>query len=171
MDMLSVTGELLERTSDTLRVQQILQLSLAPVFLLAAIGAMLNVMNTRLGWLIDRIEWIERRMARGEVGCEAEELPALEQRQHLASLSVNLSTAAAFAICMVVVVLFTSAFIEPRIGTFVAFLWITTMVLLSAALAVFFRETRLATANARERRKRGRAIKAQEREKADHSAE
>ncbi|WP_120076935.1 DUF2721 domain-containing protein [Aurantiacibacter odishensis] len=161
----SITGELIERTSSTVRVQEIVQLSLAPVFLLAAIGAMLNVMNLRLTWLFDRIEFIERQDETGEAGREAEELPALIQRQSYAQMAVNLSTSAALTICVVVAVLFISAFIEPRIGTLVAILWVATMVQLSAALLLFFRETNLARATARERRKRSREILARKREK------
>ena len=166
MELLSVAGDLLERTSSTARVQEIVQLSLAPVFLLAAIGALLNVMNMRLTWLGDRIELIERRREKGLGGREAEELPALVQRQSYAQLAVNLSTAAALTICLVVAVLFVSAFITPRIGTLVAALWIGTMALLVGALLLFFRETRLATASARERRKRSREIVARQEEAA-----
>ena len=54
-----ITTTLIERTSSTVRVQHILQLSLAPVFLLAAIGAVLNVMNSRLIWIVERVNRIE----------------------------------------------------------------------------------------------------------------
>jgi len=163
-DTLSITGELIERTSSTMRVQEIVQLSLAPVFLLAGIGAMLNVMNARLTWLFDRIEIIERHEETGEGGREVEELPALIQRQSYAQKAVNLSTSAALTICVVVAVLFISAFIEPRIGTLVAILWVATMVQLSIALLLFFRETNLARATAAERRRRSREILARKRE-------
>ncbi|RJY09110.1 DUF2721 domain-containing protein [Aurantiacibacter aquimixticola] len=162
IDVLSVTGELIERTASTARVQEIVQLSLAPVFLLAAIGALLNVMNMRLTWLNDRIEFVERRREKGLGGREAEELPALRQRQVFSQIAVNLSTSAALTICLVIAILFVSAFIEPRIGTLVAALWIATMAQLSVALLYFFRETKLATATARERRKRSRDIVARQ---------
>lgn len=164
VDYLSITGELIERTSSTVRVQEIVQLSLAPVFLLAAIGAMLNVMNLRLTWLFDRIEFIERELEEGVETRMGEELPALRQRQSYAQKAVNLSTSAALTICVVVAVLFISAFIQPRIGTVVAILWVATMVQLSAALLLFFRETSLASASARDRRKRSREILARRRE-------
>ncbi|WP_128891927.1 DUF2721 domain-containing protein [Erythrobacter sp. HKB08] len=157
-ETLSIAGDLINRTSSTIRVQEIVQLSLAPVFLLAAIGAMLNVMNARLTWLIDRVEFIERRTEKGLGGREGEELPALRQRQHYAQLAVTLSTGAALTICTVVALLFVSAFIRPQIGTVVAIAWILTMVQLFGALALFLLETRLATATARERRKRSRKI-------------
>lgn len=158
IDYLSIAGELIERTSSTLRVQSIVQLSLAPVFLLAAIGAVLNVMNARLTWLIDRIEFIERRVDKGLGGREGEELPALRQRQHYAQWAVNLVTSGALTICLVIASLFVSAFITPQIGSFVALAWIATMAQVFAALMLFLLETRLATATASERRKRSREI-------------
>ncbi|PZP18065.1 MAG: DUF2721 domain-containing protein, partial [Kocuria rhizophila] len=59
LDMLSLAGDLIARTSSTARVQEIVELSLAPVFLLAAIGALLNVVNSRLIWIVDRVNRIE----------------------------------------------------------------------------------------------------------------
>ncbi|KLI64301.1 DUF2721 domain-containing protein [Aurantiacibacter marinus] len=167
IDYLSLTGDLIARTSSTARVQQIVQLSLAPVFLLAAIGAILNVMNARLTWLIERIDFIERRFEKGLGEREAEELPALRQRQYFAQMAASLSTSAALTICIVVVILFVSAFIQPRIGTIVAVLWIATMSQLSIALLLFFRETRLATSTARDRRKRSRELLARKNEQVD----
>lgn len=158
LETLSIAGDLLERTSSTLRVQNIVQLSLAPVFLLAAIGAVLNVMNTRLGWLIDRIDQIERRLIKGTAGREGEELPALRQRQSYAQWAVNLTTSGALTICLVIAALFVSAFIRPQIGSVVALAWIATMAQVFAALTLFLMETRLATATARERRMRSREI-------------
>ncbi|MGB3797822.1 MAG: DUF2721 domain-containing protein [Alteraurantiacibacter sp.] len=164
LDTLSLTGELIERTSSTIRVQEMVQLSLAPVFLLAGIAAMLGVMNQRLTWLFDRIEMIERMEEAGVENREAEELPALIQRQRSAQIAVKLSTLAALTICVVIAILFISAFIEPRIGTIVAVMWIATMAQLSAALALFFRETSMAAATAKERRRRSREILARRRE-------
>ena len=52
MDLLTLgstlAGDLLARTSSTARVQQMVQLSLAPAFLLVAVGSLLNVMNQRI---------------------------------------------------------------------------------------------------------------------------
>ncbi len=167
MDTLSITSDLIARTSNTAHVQEMVQLSLAPVFLLAAIGAMLNVMNARLVWLIERIATIERNEDNDGPGREAEELPALRQRQLYAQRAVSFGTAAALTICTVVALLFVSAFIRPQIGTAVAIAWILTMTLLSFGLAFFLLETRLATSTARERRKRSRAITQRKRRSGD----
>ncbi|MGB3740403.1 MAG: DUF2721 domain-containing protein [Pontixanthobacter sp.] len=161
-ETLSLTGELIERTSSAVRVQEIVQLSLAPVFLLAAIGAVLNVMNARLIWIVDRVNGIERLRYEHDTDRQTEELPALLQRQNYAELSVNFSTAAALTICLVIGLLFISAFIRPQMGTVVAILWIITTVELIISLTLFLMETRLATASARDRRKRSREIRERE---------
>lgn len=157
-----VTSSFIERTSSTVRVQSIVQLSLAPVFMLAAIGAVLNVMNARLIWIADRVGRLEKREESGKLDREIEELPALRRRQKFAQDAINLSTGAGLLICVVVILLFVSAFIEPEIGTYVAIIWITAMVLVSGALLSFLRETRLATRSARDLRKLSRRIEAKD---------
>lgn len=161
----SLAGDLLERTASTIRVQRIVELSLAPVFLIAGIGAMLNVMNNRLTWIVDRIRRMERALDDPEASArrrkEAEELPVLTKRRRLAHMAIDLSTAGALAICLVIVTLFVSAFIRTPIGTLVAMLWIVAMALIFAGLLVFLMETRLATRSAREARKLARAMVAE----------
>ncbi len=154
----NLAGQLLQRTANTSRVQQIVQLSLAPVFLLAAIGAIMNVMTTRLIWIANRIEEIERAVERGKAGRAAEELPVLEERRIYCQRSVIFSTAAGLAICVVVTLLFVSAFIRPQLGTLTAVVWIVTMTLLMISLVLFLLETRLASASARQRRVQSREI-------------
>ncbi len=139
-------------------MQEIVQLSVAPVFLLAAIGALLNVMTTRLFWINARVERIEELRETGKTSRFAEELPDLKRRRTYAQGAVTLSTAAALTICLVVVLLFVSAFIRPQIGTIVAGAWILTMVFLFVGLALFVLETRLGTSAVAERRRRSRQI-------------
>ena len=57
-----VASDILERTASTPRVQQIVSLSLAPAFLLAAIGAIMNVLVSRMIWIANRIERIDDRI-------------------------------------------------------------------------------------------------------------
>lgn len=151
-------GALIERTSSTSRVQHIVQLSLAPVFLLAAIGAIMNVMTSRLIWIANRIEEIEHALEAGDAGRLGEELPVLQQRRVYAQRAVMFSTASALTICIVVALLFVSAFIRPQIGTLTAVSWIVTMGLLMAGLVLFLLETRLASGSAHERRRQSRKI-------------
>ena len=156
LDMLATLPglELIERTSSTLRVQQVVQLSLAPAFLLAGIGAIMNVMTNRLIWVANKIEKIVAADEEGRAGILLDELPALERRRILAQRAVMLSTASALTISIVIALLFVSAFVYAPLGTIVAFTWIVTMGLLVAGLASFLLETQTAAKRNRERMKR-----------------
>ncbi len=143
--------ELLERTSSSIRVQNVVQLSMAPAFLLAGIGAVMNVMTNRLIWVANKIEKILKASKADEANDLIAELPALEKRRLHAQRAVMLSTAAAFTISIVIMLLFVSAFVKAPLGTFVAFMWMLTMGLLMAGLASFLLETRVAARRNRER--------------------
>ena len=140
----NIASDLLERTASTLRVQEIVRLSLAPAFLLAAIGAVMNVMMSRLIWIAQRIEKIETRMAEDRKSKGNRELTRLRRRRRLAQRAVMLSTLAALTICVVIALLFISAFITPQIGTVTAVAWILTMVFLVSGLVNFAMETLVA---------------------------
>nr|WP_247710238.1 DUF2721 domain-containing protein [Qipengyuania huizhouensis] len=148
--------ELIERTSSTLRVQNVVQLSLAPAFLLAGIGAVMNVMTNRLLWVANKIERILAADAKNEAGDQLVELPALETRRILAQRAVMFSTAAALTISIVILLLFVSAFVRTPLGTLVAVTWVITMGLLMAGLAFFLLETRTAARRNLERMKERR---------------
>ena len=150
--LVSLPGlDLIERTSSSLRVQNVVQLSMAPAFLLAGIGAVMNVMTNRLIWVANKIERILAADELGEAGELVKELPALEKRRVLAQRAVMLSTAAAFTISIVIMLLFVSAFVRTPLGTLVAFSWLVTMALLMAGLAAFLLETRTAARRNHER--------------------
>lgn len=153
LDILSALpgSDLLERTSSTLRVQQVVQLSLAPAFLLAAIGAVMNVMTNRLIWVANKIERILDAGDDGDVAALRRELPALEQRRIYAQRAVMFSTASALAISIVIVLLFISAFVETALGSLVSAVWVICMGLLVAGLGSFWMETRTAARRNRER--------------------
>ncbi len=148
--------DFIERTSSTVRVQHVVQLSLAPAFLLAAIGAVMNVMTNRLIWVANRIDRILIADEAGEAGDLAEDLPALQMRRVHAQRAVMLSTAAALTISIVIMLLFVSAFTYLPLGTLVASMWMLTMIFLIAGLGSFVLETRTAARRNRERMRRHR---------------
>lgn len=148
--------DLLERTASTARVQHIVQISLAPAFLLAGIGAIMNVMTNRLIWVANRIERIHELEEEGRAGPALDDLPALEKRRSYAQAAVMFSTAAALTISVVIALLFVSAFIRPQIGTITAFAWILTMGFLSMGLSLFLLETRTAARHNRNRQRKRR---------------
>ena len=136
--------DVIERAASTARVQQAVELSLAPAFLLVGIGGIMNVMMARLIWLAGRIE---RLAEPSEGACEVShhrELGWLRKRRLFARRAIKFSTGAAVTISFVIAVLFVSAFVQPRIGVFVVILWVVTIGLLITGLLYFLRETLLA---------------------------
>ncbi|MDZ4277274.1 MAG: DUF2721 domain-containing protein [Erythrobacter sp.] len=140
--------EIFERTASTPRVQQVVQLSLAPAFLLSGIGAVMNVIMSRMIWIAQRIERIEDKLEEQRTPRQAREHGWLMRRRKLAQGAILFSTAAAVMISLVIGLLFISAYITSQIGTLIAGLWVLTMVLLVTGLAFFLLETRLAAIGA-----------------------
>ncbi|MDC0886551.1 DUF2721 domain-containing protein [Altererythrobacter sp.] len=140
----NIATDLLERTASTLRVQEIVRLSLAPAFLLAAIGAVMNVIMARLIWIANRIDRLTERMADERSHSDHREMRRLQRRRRYAQRSIMFATAAALTISLTILLLFVSAFIEPQIGTLTAIAWIATMVFLITGLMLFAAETVIA---------------------------
>jgi hypothetical protein len=143
--------EIIERTASTPRVQQVVQLSLAPAFLLSGIGAIMNVIMSRMIWIAKRVETIEDKMEDHRTPRQARELGWLMRRRKLMQGAIMFSTAAAVIISAVIMLLFVSAYITAQIGTLIAALWVLTMLLLVTGLGFFLLETRLAAIGAVEK--------------------
>ena len=136
--------EILERTASTPRVQQVVQLSLAPACRLGGIGAVMNVIMSRMIWIAGRIERIEETPEAALSQRQLHELGWLEARRRAAQTAILFTTAAAVIISLVIGLLFISAYIKAQIGTIIAALWVLTMLLLVTGLIFFLRETRMA---------------------------
>jgi hypothetical protein len=124
-----------------------IQLAIAPVFLLAGIGAFLNVIASRLARVVDRARVLETlHPDAGEVERErfVTELHTLETRMTLASRSIYLGTASGLAVCMLVITLFVGELIDFNLGDAIALLFVVAVALLAGAMVLFLRETRIA---------------------------
>ncbi len=153
----NIALEILEQTSSTPDTLRAVQLSLAPAFLLVGIGSILNVLVARVTWIAGRIERLCDEQGDEVSTAKARlELDWLDQRRILGRRAIMFATAAAVTISVVIAVLFSSVYIEARLGTVVAVLWVLTMGLLITALSYFFRETLLAAHGTREQRRKGK---------------
>ena len=140
MDILSAStsfaGELLERTSSTARVQQMVQ-HLADAGISPRRHRRVPQRDEPAADLDCRPGPRARKSRRVEPGHrEIEDLPVLRQRRRQADLAINLSTGAGLLICVVVALTFVSAFVRPPLGTVVALCWISAMALVFGAIAV-----------------------------------
>lgn len=128
-------------------IAQTIQLAVAPVFLLAGIGAILNVMAGRLARIVDRSRKVEELHARStgvEHARHVQELRLLDQRIALTNWAIFVIVASAVAVCLLVALLFIGALADWHSGNAVAIVFVLAMMLLILALALFLREIHVA---------------------------
>ena len=133
-------------------VAHIIQLSVAPVFLLTGVGTILNVMTSRLGRIIDRARKLEDRLVtlpQEETELVHANLATLSLRAKIIGRAITLCTATALLICTVIAVLFVGDFLQFNIATPVALLFIAAMLLLVLGLLFLLQEIFIATARLR----------------------
>jgi uncharacterized protein DUF2721 len=132
-------------------VAHVIQLAVAPVFLLSAIGAMLAVLTNRLGRVIDSARALEARLAANASEEESihSRLGILSRRAKLTGRSIALCTITALLVCTVIVVLFLAAFLRFDASLLVALLFVAGMITFFAGLLTFLREIFLATRHLR----------------------
>lgn len=130
-------------------IASVIQLSVAPVFLLTGIGALLTVLSNRLGRITDRARVLERRIAttRSEDHRTllTEETTVMWDRIRIINWALRLCAGSALLICLVIIALFVGEYAAVHIGDFVAFTFILALTLIFAALVLFLREVGIAT--------------------------
>ncbi|HEX8986850.1 MAG TPA: DUF2721 domain-containing protein [Rhodocyclaceae bacterium] len=122
-------------------VAHVIQLSVAPVFLLTGVGAILGVLVNRLGRVVDRFRALERHDAPADA---APEMRRLSRRARMIHWAIGLATSCALLVCLVIALLFISSITGVELSTAIAMLFIAAMLMLVAALLCFLREITLA---------------------------
>jgi hypothetical protein len=123
-------------------IARVIQLSVAPVFLITGIGGLLSVLSGRLGRTIDRSRVLHAMPVNDEI---VNELLVLSRRAKLIYRAITLGTTSALLVCLVIVSLFISAVVSFPIGAVIAVLFVAAVIALIAALVHFLREVFLAT--------------------------
>ncbi|MEA3047959.1 MAG: hypothetical protein QOJ53_2291 [Sphingomonadales bacterium] len=132
-----------------------IQLAVAPVFLLAGIGSILNVLAGRLARVVERARQLERDFASFDEEARAAataELVILDKRMMVVNLALSACTAAALFVCVLVAMLFVANLADIAFGRPVAWLFVLAMLLLILGLLLFLWEVRLAMRALRVRR-------------------
>jgi hypothetical protein len=137
----------IDTTESAAAIARIIQLAVAPVFLLAGVGAFLNVCASRLARIVDRGRVLEPLILASR-GPEHDrligELRTVDRRMRLVSSAITATVASAVLVCAVVVLLFAAALVGLHAGTPIALLFIGSMVTLAIGLSIFLIETRVA---------------------------
>lgn len=125
-------------------VSHIIQLAVAPVFLLTGIGSILGVLTNRLGRAVDRFRMLnELETSRREIF--QREMGLLSQRLRYIHRAISLCTLSALCICLSVAAMFISVELELDLSQVVALLFVLAMLTLILGLLFFLREVALAT--------------------------
>jgi hypothetical protein len=134
-------------------IAHVIQLSVAPVFLLSGVSAMLGVLSARLGRIIDRARMLEAR-ALNETDSTIQarqyaQIEVLARRARLVSYAISLCTICALLICTVVISLFIGAFFARDVSNVIGVAFIAALTALGGGLVIFLREVFVATRNLR----------------------
>lgn len=133
-------------------IAAVIQLAVAPVFLLTAVGTIITALNYRLGRAVDRRRSLERRLAamsEGELGSARDELDTIARRIHYTYLSIFSAVISALLICLLIAGAFLGAFVRADLSYTVGTLFVLAIIALVACLLLFLREIFLAVSTPR----------------------
>jgi hypothetical protein len=128
---------------DLSAVSHVIELAVAPVFLLTGIGAVLSVLATRLGRVVDRYRVLIERDSHSKKNIE--EMRLLANRAVWVHWSITLCTISALLVATVIVALFIGYERSKDPSHFVSPLFILAMLSLILGLICFLREIYLST--------------------------
>jgi hypothetical protein len=128
--------------------------AVAPVFLLTAIGGILNVLAHRLSRVVDRARHLE-----GQIGSypadrrrlAIDDLAVLARRMAAANWAIALCTMSALLVCLVVVLLFAEQLVKNQLDEAIAWVFIAATLILTGGLLLFLWEIQLALRSVRVR--------------------
>jgi hypothetical protein len=128
-------------------ISHVIQLAVAPVFLLTAIATLINALNSRLGRIVDRRRVVQERLLareQGEADTSSREMGYLTRRSGLVYQAIFCAVLAALLVCLVVAGAFVGALLGVDLARSVATLFIGAMLAMIAGLSFFLREVYLA---------------------------
>ena len=135
-------------STDITGIAHVIQMAVAPVFLLTGVAGLLSVLVNRLGRVVDRNRTLDGRLAelKGSARESAEsEMAVLGRRTWFIHRAIALCTGGALLICMVIATLFIGSLVSLEVSMIIASLFILAMVSLVVGLLFFLREIQLST--------------------------
>lgn len=131
-----------------------IQQAVAPVFLLTAIGGILNVLAHRLSRVVDRARHLESQVGSYTADrrrLAIDDLSVLARRMAAANWAIALCTMSALLVCLVVVLLFVEQLVKYPFDIAIAWVFIAATLMLTGGLLLFLWEIQLALRSVRVR--------------------
>lgn len=128
-------------------ITRVIQLSVAPAFLLVAMGTLITILSTRLGRIVDRRRVVQDRLEplTGASAVEQQqEMALLIRRGNLIYFAILFAVLGALLVCLVVASAFLGALLSVELAQVVAGLFVLAMVSMVAAWSLFLSEVYLA---------------------------
>jgi hypothetical protein len=133
-------------------VAHAIQLAIAPVFLLTAVGSILGVIANRLARVIDRARLLEGKLENAAPEQEAfirGQLKILSRRAKFINIAITACVVTALLVCAVIAILFSGSYASFDSKPAVSIIFILAMFSLMVGLLCFLEEVFLATLNLR----------------------
>ena len=133
-------------------IVRIIQLVVAPVFLLTAVGTIIAALNIRLGRAVDRRRVLEVKLgslANNEVEAARDELAQIARRIRYVYLSILFAVLSAIFVCLLIAGAFIGALVSAEMSRTIAGLFVVAMLALIVSLLLFLREIFLAVSTPR----------------------
>ena len=138
----------MDASSHVASIAQVIQAAVAPVFLIAGVGATLNVLASRIGRIIDRARLMEDRLLTATADHSRElhaRLRVLSRRATLINRAIALCVLSGLLVSLVVAALFVSALLRIELAAPIAVTFVIALLSLASALLLFLREVFIAT--------------------------
>lgn len=133
-------------------IGHIIQLAIAPVFLLSGVCTNLIVLTNRLARIIDRSRVLEDRLDVAYSDPYLNELDVLYRRSHLINMSIALSTACGLFVCVIVAMLFLGDITNLGLDKYIAGTFVVSVLCLVGSFISLLREIFIASAWMRSQR-------------------
>ncbi len=136
-------------------IARTIQLAVAPVFLLTALGTILSVLTTRLGRVVDRVRVLTAQIESDAAPTGRHSLPprvelaVLGRRRRLVNRAITAATFAALLVCLVIAFAFLGFMLNRNFSQVIALLFIGAISMFIAALLFFLREIIVTVATVR----------------------
>jgi hypothetical protein len=130
----------------------VIQLAIAPVFMLTAIGTVINALSTRLSRAVDRRRELEERLAAlkpEELPSAQDELATIARRIRFVYLSIVFAVIAALFVALLIAFAFIGAFVRTDLSPTIAAMFVCAVMALIVCLLLFLREIFLAVSTPR----------------------
>jgi uncharacterized protein DUF2721 len=133
-------------------ISGVIQLAVAPVFLLTALGTIIAALNIRLGRAVDRRRILEEQlpsMPADEVQSAREELEIIARRIRFVYFSILSAVVSGLFVCLLIASAFLGAFVRTDLSYTIGAMFVFAIVALIACLLLFLREIFLAVSTPR----------------------